>query len=102
MKKHKTLYNVIFLAWFFGFWSLPFLGIGFAVWFYSPNSNAFRSAVGFDQVATVKTAKPKTIPCKTLDDETGTKECKVRLDDKRTVTCIVDSDGRSCDWKHAK
>lgn len=69
------------------------------VWLSSPSSNAFRSAIGMDQVATTK---PKTIPCKTLDDKTGTKECKVKLDDGRTVTCVVDSRGRSCDWRHAK
>ena len=102
MEKHKTLDDVIYWAYFFGFCSLPFLGIWFAVWFYSPNSNAFRSAVGFDQLTTVKTAKPKTIPCKILDDETGTKECKVTLDDGRIVTCIVDGDDKSCDWAHAK
>lgn len=47
-------------------------------------------------------AKPKTIPCKILDDKAGTKECKVKLDDGRTVTCVVDSRGRSCDWRHAE
>lgn len=47
-------------------------------------------------------AKTKTIPCKTLDEKAGTKECKVTLDDGRTVTCVVDSHGRSCDWRHAK
>lgn len=54
------------------------------------------------QVKAEKTVKPKTIPCKTLDDETGTKECKIKLDDGRTVTCIVDGDNKSCDWRHAK
>ncbi len=87
-------------------WTL--LGIGalltpliFAVWFQSPGSNALREWAGMPQV-TVKTAKPKTIPCKILDDEAGTMECKVKLDDGRTVTCIVDSRGRSCDWRNAK
>ncbi len=84
------------------------LGIGalltpliFMVWFQSPGSNALREWAGMPQV-TVKTVKPKTIPCKTLDDKAGTKECKVTLDDGRTVTCVVDSRGRSCDWRNAK
>lgn len=87
-------------------WAL--LGIGvlltpliFMVWFQSPDSNAFREWAGMPQV-TVKTVKPKTIPCKILDNEAGTEECKVKLDDGRTVTCVVDSRGRSCDWRHAK
>ena len=46
-------------------------------------------------------AKTSTIPCKTLDDKAGTKECRVRLDDGRIVTCIVDGDNKSCDWAHA-
>lgn len=75
--------------------SLMFLG----VWLSSPGSNAFRSAIGMNQVSTTK---PKTIPCKTLDDKAGTKECKITLDDRRTVTCIVDGDNKSCDWRHAK
>lgn len=75
--------------------SLMFLG----VWLSSPSSNAFRSAIGMSQVSA---AKPKTIPCKTLDDKAGTKECKITLDDGRTVTCIVDGDDKSCDWRHAK
>lgn len=70
-----------------------------AIWLVSPGSNAFLSAIGMEQVSTTK---PKTIPCKSLDDETGTKECKVRLDDGRTVTCIVDGDDKSCDWRHAE
>ena len=88
------------------FWAL--LGVGvlltpllFSVWFNSPASNAFREWAGMPQVA-VKTTKPKTIPCKILDDETGTKECKITLDDGRIVTCIVDGDNKSCDWRHAE
>lgn len=46
--------------------------------------------------------RDKTLPCKTFDDETGAKECKITLDDGRTVTCIVDGDDKSCDWRHAK
>lgn len=71
-------------------------------WFNSPVSNDFREWVGMPQVKVVKTVKPKTIPCKILDDETGTKECKITLDDGRTVTCIVDGDDKSCDWRNAK
>lgn len=63
---------------------LPFF---LALWLNSPDSNAFREWAGMSQV-TVKTVKPKTIPCKTLDDETGTKECKIKLDDGRTVTTV--------------
>lgn len=87
------------------FWAL--LGVGvlltpllFSVWFNSPASNTLREWAGMPQVA-VKTTKPKTIPCKILDDETGTKECKITLDDGRIVTCIVDGDDKSCDWRHA-
>lgn len=71
-------------------------------WFNSPVSNDFREWAGMSQVKVVKTVKPKTIPCKILDDETGTKECKITLDDGRTVTCIVDGDDKSCDWRNAK
>lgn len=88
---------------------LALLGVGvlltpllFSVWFNSPASNALREWAGMPQVKAEKTVKPKTIPCKTLDDETGTKECKIKLDDGRTVTCIVDGDNKSCDWRHAK
>lgn len=34
--------------------------------------------------------------------KTGAEECKLTLKDGRTVTCVVDSRGRSCDWRHAK
>ena len=76
----------------------PFI---FILWLQTPASNALHEWDGTPKV-TVKTVKPKTIPCKILDDDAGTKECKVKLNDGRTVTCIVDSDGRSCDWKQAK
>jgi len=86
---------------------LALLGVGvlltpllFSVWFNSPASNALREWAGMPQ-ATAKPVKTKTIPCKILDDETGTKECKIKLDDGRTVTCIVDGDDKSCDWRHA-
>lgn len=88
---------------------LTLLGVGalltplfFAVWLNSPASNALREWAGAPQVKAAKPVKTKTIPCKTLDDETGTKECKITLDDGRTVTCIVDGDNKSCDWRHAK
>ena len=88
-------------------WTL--LGVGalltplfFAVWLNSPASNALREWAGAPQVKAAKPVKPKAIPCKILDDETGTKECKITLDDGRIVTCIVDGDDKSCDWRHAK
>lgn len=99
----NVLWDVVF---FLGYY---LLGIGafllplfFIFWFNSPSSNDFREWAGMSQVKVVKTVEPKTIPCKTLDDETGTKECKIKLDDGRTVTCIVDGDDKSCDWRHAK
>ncbi|MGO5518203.1 hypothetical protein ACTQV2_01100 [Bifidobacterium thermophilum] len=45
-------------------------------------------------------AKTPDSQCKVVD-KTGVKECKIKLDDGRTVTCIVDETGRSCDWAHA-
>lgn len=88
-------------------WTL--LGIGvlllpffLALWLNSPASNGVREWAGIPQVKVVKTVKPKTITCKTLDDESDTKECKITLDDGRVVTCIVDGDDKSCDWAHAK
>lgn len=99
----NTLWDkaVIFLMYLLGMviYLLPFFIV---YWITSPTSNDFREWAGMPQVKVVKTAKPKTIPCKALDDETGTKECKITLDDGRVVTCIVDGDDKSCDWAHAK
>lgn len=99
----NVLWDVVFFIAYFLLWIGAFLLPLFLLfWFNSPVSNDFREWVGMPQVKVVKTVKPKTIPCKTLDDETGTKECKIKLDDGRTVTCIVDGDNKSCDWRHAK
>ena len=93
---------VIFLAYFLLWTGALLLPVVSLFWFNSPASNDFREWAGMSQVKVVKTVKPKTIPCKTLDDKAGTKECKIKLDDGRTVTCIVDGDDKSCDWRHAK
>lgn len=99
MSEYNRVVGLTFVsALFIGGVFFPLLLLGHD-WLSSPGSNAFRSAIGMSQISTTK---PKTIPCKILDNETGTKECKVRLDDGRTVTCVVDSRGRSCDWRHAK
>lgn len=99
MTEYNRIVGLTFAAALFvGGVFFPLLLLGES-WISSPGSNAFRSAIGMDQVSTTK---PKTIPCKTLDDKTGTKECKVKLDDGRTVTCIIDGDNKSCDWRHAK
>lgn len=101
----NVLWDVVFFLGYYLLWIGAFLlPLFFMFWFNSPSSNDFREWAGMPQVTvkTVKTVKPKTIPCKILDDETGTKECKVKLDDGRTVTCIVDGDDKSCDWRHAK
>ncbi|MGO5374370.1 hypothetical protein [Bifidobacterium thermophilum] len=99
MSEYNRVVGLTFAsALFVGGVFFPLLLLGHD-WLSSPGSNAFRSAIGMSQIST---AKPKTIPCKTLDDKTGTKECKVRLDDGRTVTCIVDGDNKSCDWRHAE
>lgn len=98
----NVLWDVVFFIAYFLLWIGAFLLPLFLLfWFNSPASNAFREWAGMPQVA-VKTTKPKTIPCKILDDETGTKECKITLDDGRIVTCIVDGDDKSCDWRNAK
>lgn len=99
MSEYNRVVGISFVAAFFvGGVFFPLLLFGHE-WLSSPASNAFRSAIGASQVST---AKPKTIPCKILDDKAGTKECKVKLDDGRTVTCIVDGDNKSCDWRHAE
>lgn len=99
MSEYNRVVGLTFVsALFIGGVFFPLLLLGHD-WLSSPGSNAFRSAIGMSQISATK---PKTIPCKILDDETGTKECKIKLDDGRTVTCVVDSRGRSCDWRHAK
>lgn len=86
--------TVLISLWFLGLLSIPFV----MCWIMF---DVFPNTLGVPhEEATVKTTK--TIPCKTLDDKAGTKECKVTLDDGRTVTCVVGNRGRSCDWRHAK
>lgn len=52
----------------------------------------------------VKTPTP-TVSCATgysSDYKYGVKECKVKLKDGRTVTCVNLNKGTSCDWRHVK
>lgn len=54
-------------------------------------------------------AKPAKTPAPTVSCTTGyssdykhyATECKVKLKDGRTVTCVNISKGTSCDWAHA-
>lgn len=42
----------------------------------------------------------KTVSCKVVDEDTGTKKCKLRRSDGRTVVCIINKN-EICDWDHA-
>ena len=79
----------IFMAGFF-FWSNSSLG---------DNSQETATSASSSKQ---ETAAP--VSCTTLDEDDGDgfDECKAKLKDGRTVTCLARRGGLSCDWAHAK
>ena len=42
----------------------------------------------------------KIVSCKIVDEDTGTKKCKLRRSDGSTVICVINKN-EVCDWDHA-